>query len=241
MYKSVSRLKKFICLCISFVCLIFSVCVFPESLVFATDVNNVSGSSQESSESSKSVADGLSEAFNKSAVDNADIAEASRLTEPAVKIIRLITSIILALIGGALGLVTILDLVYIMLPPARNFLGGGQQSTPAPMGGGMMGGGMMGGGMMSAQSQNSGGTRFISDEAISALNESMPQGGQGGMMGMNMGAKPKTKTVILTYAKKRMFVLICFFACLVLFTSTAFTDIGLYIGQWILDTLGGFF
>lgn len=250
MRKSVYIITRLLVLCLSFICLTYTVSMYSASTVLATDVNNVSGDTQESSESSNStqtVADGLANAFRGSAVDNDDIAEASRLTAPAVKLIRLITSIILAMIAVVLGLITVLDLVYIMIPPTRGFLGGGeQQQTSSPMGG-MMGGGMMGGGMMSGGMSGGsaqGGRRIVSDEAIAALNESIAQSGQGSMgmgMGMSANARPKSKMVILAYAKKRIVVLICFFACLVLFTSTAFTDIGLYLGQWIVDTLGGFF
>ena len=112
----------------------------------------------------------------------------------------------------------------------------------------------MGGG---AQPSQSGIGRFVSDEAVAALSEATANaGGGGGMgmggmgMGMGMGgmgmggaaqAQPKTKSVIFTYLKKRAFALIMFALCVVLLTSTLFTDIGLYIGQWIIDTVGGFF
>ena len=67
-------------------------------------------------------------------------------------------------------------------------------------------------------------------------------GGMGGMFASSGGqAQPKAKTVILLYAKKRAFALIIFFACVVLFTSTVFTDIGLRLGQWIIDTIGSAF
>lgn len=245
MRKSVSIIARLLTLCLSFICLTYSISMYSAPIVLATDVNNVSGDTQESSEASEgtqTVADGLANAFRGSAVDNDDLAEATRLTAPAVKVVRLITSIILAMIAVVLGLITVLDLVYIMIPPTRGFLGGGEQQTSAPMGGGMMGsmmgGGMMHGGMSGGSAQ--GGRRIVSDEAIAALNESVAQSNQGGM-GMTASVKPKSKMVILAYAKKRIVALICFFACLVLFTSTAFTDIGLYLGQWIVDTLGGFF
>lgn len=245
MRKSVSIIVRLLTLCLSFICLTYSISMYSAPTVLATDVNNVSGDTQESSEASEgaqTVADGLANAFRGSAVDNDDLAEATRLTAPAVKVVRLITSIILAMIAVVLGLITVLDLVYIMIPPTRGFLGGGEQQTSSPMGGGMMGsmmgGGMMHGGMSGGSAQ--GGRRIVSDEAIAALNESVAQSNQGGM-GMTASVKSKSKMVILAYAKKRVVALICFFACLVLFTSTAFTDIGLYLGQWILDTLGGFF
>lgn len=249
--KEFSIFKRGICLLLSILCFSLAFCMFSTS-VSATEVNNVTGSSssqssnaQESSETS-TIADGLADAFRGSAVTNKDIAEASRMTAPAVNLVRTVISIILALISVVIGFITVVDLLYLMCPPVRSFLSGGQQQTSSPMGGGMMGAGMgmgmgagmgMGGGMMSPQQNGGGGTRIVSDEAIAALNECTAQ--QGGMNGMMGGAKPKAKIVILAYAKKRIFVLICFFACLVLFTSTVFTDIGLHLGQWIVNSLGG--
>ena len=150
-----------------------------------------------------------------------------------------------------------LDLLYLAVPPIRNILCKEQPQAAGGMGGGMgmggMGMGRMGMGSMGGAPQpaQSGIGRFVSDEAVAALSEATQQaqgaaGGMGGGMGMGMGMgggqqQPKTKSVIFSYAKKRAFALVMFAICVVLFTSTLFTDIGLYVGQWIIDTFSGFF
>ena len=63
----------------------------------------------------------------------------------------------------------------------------------------------------------------------------------GGMMGGMGGAapvKPKTKTVALTYLKKRVFTLILIGVCAVILTCTVFLDVGTAIGQWIVNLIG---
>lgn len=260
MVKNLYAVKRFLALILSIVCMVCAVSLFSVP-ANAAEVNNVTGESSKSTQSSSSnensnsVADGLADAFRQSAVDNNDLKEATALTAPAVKFIRTCISIVLAMFSAFLGFITVLDLLYIMVPPVRNALSGGQGgSSQQPMGGGMgmhggfgggYGGGYGGSMGMGATQQKSGMMRFVSDEAIAALNESTGQqgGNMGGGFGMGMGAQqqPKAKVVILSYAKKRAFALVCFFACLVLFTSTVFSDVGLYIGQWLVDTIGSWF
>lgn len=213
------------------------------------DVNNSQSSTVEESSQTSTIAGGLSQAFSDTALSDEDIANASKFMSPYVKMVNGIIAAVLACFSVILGAVTVIDLLYIACPPIRKFLM--PQQAQATGGMGSMGMGSMGmGGMhsMGGMQQNSSiGSRiggFISDEAIAAVSESTPQA-QGGM-GMGMGmmqpqAKPKTKSIIMSYAKKRAFALICFFACLVLFTSTVFTDLGLYIGQWIVDTISSLF
>ena len=243
----------------------------------APDVNEVSGRSSTSQSSNtdkfgkkdydtKSDVDGLKDAFDTARVDNKDLASATQFASPFVKAIKYIIAVITAVFTVLLGLVTMLDLLYLAVPPVRNLLCKEQPQAAGGMGGGMgmgmgMGMGRMGmGGMGGApQPAQSGIGRFVSDEAVAALAEATQQaqgaaGGMGGGMGMGMGgmgmggmgmgaqqAKPKTKSVILTYLKKRAFAVVMFVVCLVLFTSTLFTDLGLYIGQWIIDIFNGLF
>lgn len=246
--------------------------IFSNIHVFAApDVNEVSGknSTSQSSEGydTKSDIDGLKGAFDAARPDNDDLASATKFASPFVKVIKYIIAVITAIFTVLLGLVTMLDLLYLAVPPIRNILCKEQPQAAGGMGGGMgmggMGMGRMGmGGMGGApQPAQSGIGRFVSDEAVAALAEATQQaqgaaGGMGGGMGMGMGgmgmgmggmgmgaqqAKPKTKSVILTYLKKRAFAVIMFVVCLVLFTSTLFTDLGLYIGQWIVDIFNGLF
>lgn len=254
--------------------LLSTIFIFSNLTVFAApDVNEVSGgnrtsqSQQNSGYDTKSDVDGLKEAFDAARVDNEDLASAKRFASPFVKAVKYIIAVITAVFTVLLGLVTMLDLLYLAVPPIRNLLCNEQPQAAGGMGGGMgmggmgMGMGRMGMGGMGAANQpaQSGIGRFVSDEAVAALSEATQQAqgaaggmgmGMGGMgMGMGMGgmgmgaqqAKPKTKSVILLYLKKRAFAVIMFVICLVLFTSTLFTDLGLYIGQWIVDIFNGLF
>ena len=74
--------------------------------------------------------------------------------------------------------------------------------------------------------------RWVSDEAIAACMEA-----QGGAMG-GMGAP--VKSMVFSYMKKRALFLILFGVCVVLFTSTAFTDLGIRLGTWLLQLILGF-
>ena len=253
--------------------LLSTIFIFSNLTVFAVpDVNEVKGRSSTSQSQSqsgydtKSDVDGLKEAFDTARVNNEDLASATKFASPFVKAVKYIIAVITAVFTVLLGLVTMLDLLYLAVPPIRNLLCNEQPQTAGGMGGGMgmgmggMGMGRMGmGGMGANQPAQSGIGRFVSDEAVAALSEAtqQAQGASGGMgmgmgmggmgMGMGMGgmgaqqAKPKTKSVILLYLKKRAFAVIMFVICLVLFTSTLFTDLGLYIGQWVVDIFNGLF
>lgn len=259
-YRTIERAFALLCLMgvLSVIFMSFGLTVFA-----APDLNDVTGQTsrltqaEQSGTDSKSIADGLSQAWGDLAVDNDDVASAASFTSPYVRGINFVIAAVCVIFGALLGLVTMLDLLYLAVPPIRKWLcaeSAQPQSGGMGMGGmgmGMRGGYGMGGmgGMGAAQPSSTGIGRFVSDEAVAALAEAtagaQPQGGGMGMgMGMmgGMGATaqpPKTKSVILTYAKKRAFALIAFFACIVLFTSTLFTDVGLYIGQWIVTAVSG--
>ena len=248
----------------------------------APDINSINGGGQSQSSyingggnknnyDTKNATDGLKQAFDSASVDSQDLAEASRFASPFVHAVKFIIAVITACFSVLLGLVTILDLLYLAVPPIRNFLNKEQpqQSAGGGMGMGGMGMGGMGMGRMggmgggAAQPSQTGLGRFVSDEAVAALAEATQQAGggaTGGMGGMGMGmggmgmggmgmggmggqaqVQPKTKSVILLYLKKRVVAITLFFVCLALFTSTLFTDRGLWIGQWIIDIVGNLF
>ena len=103
--------------------------------------------------------------------------------------------------------------------------------------GGMGMGGQMGG--MQQPQQMGGGLsavgRWVSDEAIAACMET-----QGGLMQGGMGGGLPVKSMVFSYIKKRSMFLILFGVCVVLFTSTVFTDLGVRLGTWILNLIMGF-
>lgn len=107
--------------------------------------------------------------------------------------------------------------------------------------GGMGMGGMGGMGATGPQQQPVGGGlsavgRWVSDEAIAACMTSQG-GGMEGQMGMG---GTTVKSMIFTYMKKRMVFLILFGICVILFTSTVFTDLGVRLGTWGLKLIMGF-
>jgi hypothetical protein len=158
--------------------------------------------------------------------------------------------------------VSVLDLLYMAFPPVRDMLDGGMNGQPrssrgsrgqhmprGQMGIGLQGQGMgmqnldMAGGMSNQgmqQSSPGGGFsalgRWISDEAIAACLEA--NGGPQGTMQV-MGSSP-LKSMIFSYMKKRSLFLILFGVCVILFTSTVFTDMGIKLGMLILKAIVGF-
>lgn len=182
---------------------------------------------------------------------------ANELAGPLATAIGTLTGVILVIVSAGIFLVTALDLAYIGIPFLRkylntNYMAGGQaQAGGMPMAGGMMGGrmGMMGGGMQPQGAPVGGGRCIVSDEAVAAVNLAnpqaqapagggMPMGGMGmgmGMMGGGMQpqqAQPMpTKSVALTYLKKRMFFIIIFTVCMVILMSSVLTDCGINLAE----------
>lgn len=111
------------------------------------------------------------------------------------------------------------------------------------MGMGGMGMGGMNGGMGMQGQQNpqqlGGGLsavgRWVSDEAIAACLES-----QGGGMQGQMGMQAPVKSMVVSYMKKRALFLVLFGVCVVLFSTTVFTDLGIRLGSWMLRLIMGF-
>lgn len=76
-------------------------------------------------------------------------------------------------------------------------------------------------------------TKWVSDEATSAYLEAA----QGAMTPQG---EVRTKSLLLTYLKKRTVFLVLFGFCLVVFSTTLFTDLGLHIGGWLINLFGSF-
>lgn len=125
-------------------------------------------------------------------------------------------------------------------------MGGYGRRGMGRMGMGGMGMGGMGGMGGAAQAQPTLGAsigRWISDDALAAVNESqngMAAGGMAGGMGMPGAMPPATgKNVMFAYLKKRAFSLVMLGVCLVLFSCTVFTDLGITVGTKIIGLLTG--
>lgn len=180
----------------------------------------------------------VGELFNGVGVDAEASKTANSYMAPLANTANMIFAFILGITFIIMFVITALDLLYIGVPFIRGALySGGQQQ------GGMGGMGGMGG-------QQQGSTKqFISDEAVAVVAGS--QGGGGGGMGGGFGGggfggggmgggQPETKkNMLMSYAKKRIFFLVAFGVCAVLFSTTVFSDIGVKIGSWILTRLVG--
>ena len=159
--------------------------------------------------------------------------KASETISPITNILGYLMGGIIALASSAIFLITALDLLYISVPPIRRLLYSGGSSQSMGMGGYGMRGGM---------SQSSGKTsQWVSDEAVqcSALlggsggsSQSMGMGGYGMQGGMQQQQAGGTKSVILTYLKKRIFFIILFAVCTVILTSSILLGTGVNLAQW---------
>lgn len=233
------------------------------STTVATQVSTPVESTPAESEPNKTVdnAQAIGDLFGSTKMDEESVAIAKETATPVVKVLNTVIAIILAIIGTAMMLVTMLDLAYLAIPFIRKYLDGGRADALQDgnaAGGGMSsgyGGGMGGmggyggygggygsrGGGNSAQPAASGISRLVSDEAIAAYMECKPQVQQSG--GMNMmsapAPAPKTKMVLTTYFKKRVIFLIMMGVCVAVFATTTFTDLGLKLGMLIVEKVSG--
>ena len=159
-------------------------------------------------------------------ITNDNMAKASTLASPIANFLGNLAGFILMVVDGGLVVVTALDLAYIGLPFTRETLTSKKQ--------------------------------LVSDEAIAVVPKPAPQGmpGQppmmgggmnpmmgGGMSPMNMpGASNQqpqsTKSVILTYFKKRTLFIILFIVASIVLTSSLLTHSGINIAELLLKLLG---
>ena len=155
-------------------------------------------------------------------ITNDNMAKASTLASPIANFLGNLAGFILIVVDGGLVVVTALDLAYIGLPFTRETLTSKKQ--------------------------------LVSDEAIAVVPKSAPQGmpGQPPMMGgmnpmmgggMNMpGASNQqpqsTKSVILTYFKKRTLFIVLFIVASIVLTSSLLTHSGINIAELLLKLLG---
>lgn len=154
-----------------------------------------------------------------------NMAKASTLASPLANFIGNLAGFILIVVDGGLVVVTALDLAYIGLPFTRETLTSKRQ--------------------------------FVSDEALAVVPKPAPQGmpGQppmmgggmnpmmgGGMNPMGMSGAPNqqqqsTKSVILTYFKKRTIFIVLFIVASIVLTSSLLTHSGINIAELLLKLL----
>ncbi|WP_445612977.1 hypothetical protein [Geobacillus sp. YF-1] len=187
----------------------------------AESFNGIEDSKQEETAVIETLFDGVG--VDKEAADTA-----SMYMSPIVELVNLIVALILGVASLGMFFITGLDLLYIAVPPLRNLLNPSNSSSIG---------------------------RWISDEALAvvgAQNSSQPQviaapqsdvmgmtGYGAGMMGGIQREPDKPKVMIINYLKKRVYFLFMFGVCVVLLSTTIFTDLGMKLGSWILTRLSG--
>lgn len=167
---------------------------------------------------------------NHRSMSSEQLNKASETVSPITNIFGYLMGGLIALTSSAIFLITALDLLYIAVPPVRGVLyksGGGSQSM-----------GMGGYGMRGQMSQGGGKPfQLVSDEAVQCSastggsSQSMGMGGygmQGGMQQQQGG----TKSVIMSYLKKRVVFIVLFAVCTVILTSSILLGTGVNIAQW---------
>ncbi len=200
--------------------LLFLVVMFASG-AYAESFNGIEDSKQEETAVIETLFDGVG--VDKEAADTA-----SMYMSPIVELVNLTVALILGVASLGMFFITGLDLLYIAVPPLRNLLNPSNSSSIG---------------------------RWISDEALAvvgAQNSSQPQvivAPQSDVMGMTgYGAgmmrgiqrePDKPKVMIINYLKKRVYFLFMFGVCVVLLSTTIFTDLGMKLGSWILTRLSG--
>lgn len=194
-----------------------------------------SNSTTKPSSSNKERADAIGSMFDNVGVDNESMQKANTYLNPTARILNTIMAIILGFTSLALFLISALDLLYIAFPPIRSLLNVQGGSTSSGIGA------SVGGSQTSSFF-----SRWISDEAVASVVKAGSEQSSGGFGGGGFGGgmvssaqKPKTKSVIVGYLKKRSFFLIVFAICCILFSTTVFTDLGIKVGTWLLGVITG--
>lgn len=186
-------------------------------------------------------------------VDRDSMNRAQSVVSPLANVIKTIISVILVALPVILFLVSAVDMVYLTVPFSRSLLCPGGQESMSSMSGGMggYGAGMGGygagyGAGMGAQMTGSSGRKFISDDAEQALQEAQAAsaGAANSSMGMQAGyggmqqAKPaKTKSPLMIYMKKRVWMYVVFGLSLVLLFSNVWLQWGAGLANWIVSLI----
>ena len=172
-------------------------------------------------------------------VDGEDMAKANQLASPLVNMIGTIIGVIVVIVSAGIFLVTALDLAYIGLPFTRPLLTAKYQLVSdealACVGGGAAGqqGGMQGG--MGGMSGGMGGMQG----GMGGMSGGMGMGGMSGGMGMGAnGQQQGTKSIIVSYLKKRIVFLVIFALATVILLSSVFTDCGINLAALLMKLMG---
>lgn len=201
-------------------------------------------------------------------ITKGDMEKAQQYSYPVVKIINTVVAVISGCLFACATLFTMLDLVYLTVPPLRKFLGGGEDvgdpsQQVGAMNGGMHGGmnggfggmnggfgGAYGGGYGGYGGYNRGGAYgggYGGGFGQQGMNQ--PNGAQGVMYRLGRWTSDSVvqaikegngsnKSHLVIYAKKRAVFFVLLAVCVIVFTSTALTDWGMKLGVWIVELIG---
>lgn len=184
-----------------------------------------------------------------------DIARAKAYATPIVKIVRVIIALAFAILPLLVALQFVVDIVCLSITPLRkkitlvhapNFADDGSLTTKIAT-------------WSSLESFNA----LLEAGVTTSSQQGDRHSGMGGMGGFGGGgfggggfggggfggsgfgggssapqAPVKTKSLLLSYIKTKTKQAVLMGVCLVLFTCTAFTDLGLKIGFWIVELVG---
>ena len=178
---------------------------------------------------------------------------AAQALSPVTNILGYVSGGIVALIMAAIFLITALDLLYIAIPPVRQFLytpgtdGTGAMTAGRGGYGGYGGYGGMGG--MGAQQPAKKPVQLISDEAVQCvalLGGSSTTEGMGAMnrMGGGFGSQPQAQmskgSVIKTYFIKRAFFMVLLVICIIVLSSSVLLGTGVNLANWGIKLIDAF-
>ena len=178
---------------------------------------------------------------------------ASQALSPVTNILGYVSGGIVALIMAAIFFITALDLLYIAIPPVRQFLytpgtdGTGAMTAGRGGYGGYGGYGGMGG--MGAQQPAKKPVQLISDEAVQCvalLGGSSTTEGMGAMnrMGGGFGSQPQAQmskgSVIKTYFIKRAFFMVLLVICIIVLSSSVLLGTGVNLANWGIKLIDAF-
>lgn len=202
-------------LCLCMMCmLLFS------TTAFCTDVtNSLEQTESTGDEALDSITDYM-KGYNP--INRKSMEKAHLLASPVASMIGTSIGVINALTVFLIFLVTSLDLLYISVPFTRNFL--------YPSGGGMSTG---------MQEQSAPGHKWVSDEAVQALNQVQPQSAGGGMPQQGGGIPQQAggKSVILCYFRKRIIFLVIFAIATTILMSSLFLKCGINLAELLYKVL----
>lgn len=166
--------------------------------------------------------------FKDIGVDAAATEKASVYLSPLARALNVLFALIIGLATLGMLFTTALDMIFIALPSVRKSLS--QSSVNVNM----VQPGVPQQQMPQTQSIASHFQQWISDEALAVV--AVRSGRDFTGMSPQQQSAP-TRSLLAEYMKRRIFFMLLFGVCTVLFSVTVLTDFGITIGTWLLNGL----